>query len=118
MKKLLSQCSVLLLLAAGAAAGWPLEASAEELPSQYQTCRSRLVQPSAAQPAGAEGTGTTPPRLAIERDCVTRVRRFRIGTELCGLNEYRQPTLGEFRQFETHRGSRITRSQPELVRCL
>ncbi|MFE4108194.1 hypothetical protein [Almyronema epifaneia] len=113
MKKLLllSQCSLLLLVAAGS-----LPAAAEDVPRRFQTCRSSFVQPNVEHPASATPTQT--PQPLIQRNCVNRIHRFRTGTALCGLDEYGQPTLGEFRQFETRQQGRTIRSQPQLVRCL
>ncbi|WP_346293845.1 hypothetical protein [Sphaerothrix gracilis] len=113
MKKLLlmGQCVALLV-----AVGWSLPAAAGDVPRRFQTCRTTFIQPSSADPASEE-TPSNAQRI-IRRNCFTNIRRFRTGTALCGLTEFGNPQLGEFRQFETVERGRVVRSQPQLVRCL
>ena len=58
------------------------------------------------------------PRITrIERTCLVHTRRIRAETAACGLNQYSQPRVGEFRRSEWRRNNRVIYAETELVRC-
>ena len=63
------------------------------------------------------GSSSVPRITRIEQTCVVNIRRIRAETQACGLNQYSQPNVGEFRRSEWRRNGRVVYSETELVRC-
>ena len=53
----------------------------------------------------------------IEQTCLVHTRRIRAETAACGINQYSQPRVGEFRRTEWRRNNRVIYSETELIRC-
>ena len=66
----------------------------------------------------SNGESSHPSQITrIQRTCLVRTRRIRAETAECGVNQYSQPRVGEFRRSEWRRNNRVVYSETELIRC-